>query len=208
MREHPGAANRTWLILLGLAALAGGIWLLLLASGAADSASQGSAGRPGDRVAPGLDGGLLEDAAWLPWAVLGAGLLLALLGLWWLLAQIPRRRAGRTFRLQENRARGITVIDPAVLAGAVQEQAGQVPGVVDCTALVRGSADEPDLALRLTLNSRADVQQVLREVQDLLVPGLERALETPLHSLGILVEVSGQAPLAGTTVAGTGTVVY
>ncbi|CEA09479.1 hypothetical protein BN1051_02849 [Arthrobacter saudimassiliensis] len=207
MREHPGAANRTWLILLGLLALAGGIWILLLASGVADGASDGRAGRPQDRAAPGL-GTFTEGSDWLPWAVLAAGVLLGLLALWWLLAQIPRRRLGREFRLQENPARGITVIDPAVLAGAFEEQAGQVPGVVGCDALLRGTAEEPDLALRLTVNSRADIQQVLREVQDRLVPDLAAALETPLHSLGILVEVSGQPAKAGTTVPASGTVVY
>lgn len=37
----------------------------------------------------------LLDRTWWPWAQAGAGVLLALLALWWLLAHLPRRGPGR-----------------------------------------------------------------------------------------------------------------
>lgn len=141
-------------------------------------------------------------------AVLVGGIILGLLALWWILAEVPRRRAATSYRLHEDPARGITRCDPAVLAAAVEDDAGSLPGVVDSTALLRGTAESPDLALRLILNERADVQEALRQVRTDVLANLSRALEVPLHTAGIALEVSARPAKAGSTVGSTGTVVY
>lgn len=200
MRQHPGSANRVWLTVLGLLCLAAGIWALLLATG--------TAGPAGDPVLSGPPEAV-TGPDYAPIIALIAGLLLGLLGLWWILAQIPRRRlAAGPFRLQEDAARGITVCDASVLAAAVQYDTEQVPGVVGSTVLLRGNAEEPDLTLKVTVNARADIRTVLDRIQGIVVPNLAAALETPLHSLGIHIEASSKPALSGSTVSSTGSVVY
>lgn len=199
MRAHAGTANRFWLTILGLLCLAAGIWALALAAGITGSAAQPVLSGPPEQVTG------PEYAAWI---ALGGGVLLAILGLWWILAQIPRRRPAGTFRLQEDPARGITACEPGVLAAAVEHEANQIPGVVGSSALLRGTADEPDLTLKVTVNARADIREVLHRIQTSVVPHLVTSLENPLHSLGIRIEASGKAALAGTTVGSSGTVVY
>ncbi|WP_341394390.1 hypothetical protein [Arthrobacter sp. G119Y2] len=199
MRQHPGTANRVWLTVLGLLCLAAGIWALLLATGTAGPAADPVLSGPPEAV---------TGPDYAPVIALTAGLLLGLLGLWWILAQIPRRLAAGPFRLQEDAARGITVCDPSVLAAAVQHDTEQIPGVVGSTVLLRGDAEEPDLTLKVTVNARADIRTVLDRIQGTVVPNLAAALETPLHSLGIQVEASDKPALSGSTVSSTGTVVY
>lgn len=199
MRQHSGTANRVWLTVLGLLCLAAGIWTLLLATGTAGPATDPVLSGPPEAV---------TGAEYAPVIALLAGLLLGLLGLWWILAQIPRRLAAGPFRLQEDAARGITVCDPSVLAAAVQHDTEQIPGVVGSTVLVRGTAEEPDLTLKVTVNARADIRTVLDRIQGTVVPHLAAALEAPLHSLGVHIEASSKPALSGNTVSSTGTVVY
>jgi hypothetical protein len=199
MRQHPGTTNRVWLAILGLLCLAAGIWALLLATGTVGPAADPVLGGPPEAV---------TGPDYAPVVALIAGLLLGLLGLWWILAQIPRSLASGPFRLQEDAARGITVCDPSVLASAVQHETEQIPGVVGASAMLRGSAEEPDLTLKVTVNARADIRAVLDRIQGTVVPDLAGSLETPLHSLGIHLEASNKPALGGSTVSSTGTVVY
>lgn len=199
MRAHAGTTNRVWLTILGLLCLAAGVWILLLASGVL--------GRPADPVLAGPPETLTGSQV-APVTALVAGLLLGLLGLWWLLAQIPRRRAAGEFRLQEDPARGITVCNPPVLAAAVETATERLPGVLDATALVRGTPEEPDLTVKVTVSARADIRAVVDRIQQAVVPDLALALGNPLHSLGIQVEVGTRAGSADSAVSSTGTVVY
>lgn len=199
MRQHPGTANRVWLTILGLLCLAAGIWVLLLAAGVVGTAAGPVLSGPPEAV---------TDPEYAPVVALIAGILLGLLGLWWMLAQIPRRLAAGTFRLQEDATRGITVCDPSVLASAVEHETDQIPGVVDSTALVRGTAEDPDLTLKVTVNSRADIGEVIDRIQGTIVPNLASSLENPLHSLGIHIEASNKTGQSGNAVSSTGTVVY
>ncbi|MER1995262.1 MAG: alkaline shock response membrane anchor protein AmaP [Arthrobacter sp.] len=205
MRHHAGAMNRTWLIIIGVLLLAAGTASILFSTGLMDQLSGGSLAGAEDPVL--TDGpGVLETVPAA--AVLIGGLILGLLGLWWMLAEVPRRRTAATYRLHEDAARGITRCDPAVLAAAVEDDAGSLPGVVSSTALLRGTAESPDLAMRLTLNERADVQEALRRVRTDVLANLSRALEVPLHTAGISLDVSRRPAQLGNTVESTGTVVY
>lgn len=205
MRHHAGAMNRTWLIILGVVLLAAGAASILFSSGLMAELSGGNlAGADQPVLADGT--GVLDTIP--PAAVLIGGIILGLLALWWILAEVPRRRAASSYRLQEDPARGITSCDPAVLAAAVEDDAVSLPGVVDSTALLRGTAESPDLALRLILNERADIQEALRGVRSEVLANLSRALEVPLHTAGIALDVSGRPAKQGSTVESTGTVVY
>ena len=205
MRHHAGAMNRTWLIIIGILLLAAGAASILFSSGLMDQLSGGRLAGADEPVL--ADGpGVLDTVP--PAAVLIGGIILGLLGLWWILAEVPRRRAASSYRLHEDPARGITRCDPAVLAAAVEGDAASLPGVVSSSALLRGTAESPDLAMRLTLNERADVQEALRRVRSDVLANLSRALEVPLHTAGIALDVSGRPAQMGNTVESTGTVVY
>ena len=199
MRQHAGTANRVWLTILALLCLAAGVYLLLLASGVVGTSESPVLSGPPEDV---------TGADYAPGAVLIIGLILGTLGLWWMLAQIPRRVEADTFRLQEDPARGITVCDPSVLAAAVEDDTDRISGVVDSTALLRGTAAEPDLTLKVTVNAWADIGEVMDQIEGAVVPNLAMALENPLHSLGVQLEASSKPALSGGPVSPGGTVVY
>lgn len=204
MRHHAGPANRTWLIILGILFLAAGVLGTLIAGGV--WAASGA-----DRSDPMLPQGReLLDGEYGAWGTLLAGAILGILGLWWILAQIPRTRGAGTFRLQEDRAEGITVCDPQVLASAVGHETEQLPGVVGAAVRLRGTADEPDLAMKVTVNADADVQGVMSRIQYEVVPHLVSALEVPLNTFALEIDATGKAGATGggAAVSSRGTIVY
>ena len=205
MKAHAGPANRTWLIVLGIILLAAGVLAALIAGGALRGTA---AADPSEPLLADGEGFLSGEYA--PWGVLLAGVVLGLLGLWWLLAQIPRNRAAGTFRLQEDPTHGITVCDPQILAAAANRETADLPGVVGSTVRLRGTADEPDLAMKVTVNSDADVQGVIGRIQHEVVPHLVSALEVPLNTFGLEIDASTKtgAPGGGAAVSSRGTVVY
>ncbi|KAD4059837.1 hypothetical protein GD627_01745 [Arthrobacter yangruifuii] len=207
MRHHSGKANRTWLIILGILFLAAGALAALIASGTLARMASGSPGQS-DQVLIGGPGFLAWEYA--SWCMLVAGLILGILGLWWLLAQVPRARAAGMFRLQGDPAHGATVCDPQVLAAAVAHETDQLPGVVGSSVRLRGTADEPDLAMKVTVNSDTDVQGVIARIQQEVVPHLASSLEVPLNTFGLEIDASSKAgaPGGGSAVSSRGTVVY
>jgi hypothetical protein len=206
MRQHAGALNRTWLAILGILALAGGVMILLAASGTLHAMSPATAAAESPVVTGDLH--TVLRAANVAAIVLVAGVLMGALGLLWILAQIPRRNPADRYQLHQDPASGTTLCNASVLASAVENQINTLPGVVRSSALLRGTAMEPDLTMKVTLNNRADIQDVLHSINTRVIPDLSTALETALRRTGIQLEVSGRNAIAGTTVETTGTVIY
>lgn len=206
MRQHAGALNRTWLAILGILALAGGVLILLIASGTLQTMS--SAIVPAGSPVVTMDLHAVFGPAYVTAVVLVAGLVTGALGLWWILAQIPRKNPAGKYRLHRDPASGTTLCDPSVLASAVEHQINTLPGVVGSSALLRGSATEPDLTMKITVNNRADIQDLLHRINTGVLPDLSTALETPMRRTGIQIEVSSRNANSGTTVESTGTVIY
>lgn len=197
MRQTAGRLNRTWLAIIGLLVLLLGAAGLLLASGAAVTVAEAlNAGftpaRPSDTVIPaGFDDVVATTAAALVLTALSV--LVGLLALLWLLAQVPRRRPARTFRLHtDDGAAGYTRCEPKVLAEAVENHVLRLPGVTGADALLRGSASEPDLNLTVRVDDRADLQDVLHLIHTDVAADLETALETSLRTLAVLITVGNQ----------------
>jgi hypothetical protein len=206
MRQHAGALNRTWLAILGILVLAGGVLILLVASGILQTMSSAvvPAGSPvvtGDLHA-------IFSPAYATAIVLVVGLITGALGLWWILAQIPRKNPAGKYRLHRDPASGTTLCDAAVLASAVEHQTNTLPGVMGSSALLRGTATEPELTMKVTVNNRADVQDVLHRINTEVIPDLSTALETPMRRTGIQIEVSSRNAQSGTTAETTGAVIY
>lgn len=197
MRETAGKLNRTWLALLGVVALFLGIVGILLASGAAANlASTLGLGvepaAPGDRALPeGYESVFAPTVAAV--IIAASAVLIGLLVLGWLLAQVPKRHQARTFRLHaEDGVDGQTNCEPRVLTDAVEADAEQLPGVNAATALLRGSASEPELNLDLKVDPRADLRSIITQIHATVAPNLETALETPLRKTAVLVNVSAR----------------
>jgi hypothetical protein len=194
MRQTPSRLNRTWLTILGVLLLLLGAAGVLLATGQA-AALVGRAGL--GWTPPGTDrhlvGRAASDAFALTWVVLLTTLVavvVALLGLLWLLAQIPRTNAAKPFRLHDDARTGLTRVDADVLTRAVEAQVKSLPGVTGASAVVRGSAAHPDLTLRVTADDRTDIGGLLERLHHQVAADLADALDTRLRRLGVQVEVS------------------
>lgn len=206
MRQHAGALNRTCLVILGILTLAGGVLILLMASGTLHAMNPATVAAESPVVTGDLQAVFGPASATA--IVLVAGVVLGALGFSWILAQIPRRNPADRYRLHQDPASGTTLCDASVLGSAVENQINTLPGVVGSSALLRGTAMEPDLTMKVTVNNRADIQDVLHSINTRVIPDLSTALETPLRRTGIQLEVSGRNAISGTTVETTGTVIY
>lgn len=205
MRQTAGTLNRTWLAILGVLVLAAGIAGLLQAAGTLQTIAPTPS--PGTKL---VTGGLHTFFAqpWLVALLLVIGMLVGVLALLWIIAQIPRRNLAGTYRLQHDGAHGRTSCDPSVLAAAVEDQINTLPDVVVSSALLRGTADEPDLTLKVTINDRADVRALLCHLETSTLPELSTALENPLDQCRVQIDVSRHPQTSGTVVHSTGTVLH
>lgn len=193
MRQFATGLNRTWLAIIGVLLLLAGLAGTSVGTGLLTKILSGSGSTIGPSTGDPAVGPAVSDVFASTGAVVGVGvvgLLLGLLALAWLRAQVPRTNAAAAFRLHDDPARGLTVCGPAVLTDAVSTDVQALPGVTDADAVLRGTATEPDLTVRLTVNDRTDLQSVLRLVQGRVVQDLQTAIGSPLSHFAIQVEVS------------------
>lgn len=197
MRETVGKLNRIWLAIIGVLMLIAGVVGILLASGIARSVA--------DSNDFGFKPAGAEESVFPrpPFEVLGSPVaaatvlvvaaIIGLLALGWLISQIPRRHQAGTFRLQPKEGRGgYTQCDPKSLASAVETETAELPGVTSATALIRGSANQPELNLDLKVDDRADIQDIIHRISKNIAPNLESALEAPLLKIGVIFNVANR----------------
>lgn len=205
MRQTAGTLNRIWLTILGSLLLAAGAALLLQASGTLHTLLNTA---PAGASVVTVDLHAFLAPTGVAALILIIGLIIGVLGLLWIIAQIPRKNTAGAYRLHDDGSHGFTLCDPSVLATAVEKQINTLPGVVTSAALLRGTAKAPDLTLKVTVNDRADVRDVIRLIQTTTLPELSSALEAPLQRSRLQIDVSGRTQSTGTVVHSTGTVVY
>lgn len=193
MRVFSSGLNRTWLAIIGLVVLLTGALATVVATGLLAKVLSGSA----RTSVPASGDRLLERSATDVFAnegvIIGTavlGIVLALLGLAWLVAQVPHTRAAAPFRLRDDAETGLTSATSAVLADVVVADLETLPEVTSASAVLRGSASRPQLTLKLTASDRADVRALLNAVQTGPVSRLAGALDTTLEHLGVQVDVS------------------
>lgn len=191
MRQTASALNRGWLAVIGL--------VLIIAAAVAGIARAGLL--PGIGRATGLSlrapadgtkllpGGSVWNQSWVIVVVIVVGVVLALLGLAWLIAQVPRTNQARPFRLHDSAEHGLTRCEPKVLTDAVETQTKAFPGVTDASAVLRGTADRPELTLKVTCADRADLSGLMGQLESTVAAGLGQALDAPVQRFGVLVEV-------------------
>jgi hypothetical protein len=194
MRQRSGLLNRAWLAVIGLLVLLAGIVAALIALGLLARIFTAIGIRLGVPVMSskvlGSGVGAFFDRPVVVVAVGLLGVILGVIGLAWLIAQIPRTNAAKPFRLQDDAARGLTICRADVLTDAVEADAERLLGVVDASAVLRGTARQPELTLKVTVNDRTDVQRLLHSLQAETAARLVSVIETPLKHLAVQVDVT------------------
>ena len=205
MRQTAGTLNRIWLSVLGILFLAAGTALLLQANGTLPALFNTA---PAWKSVVTGDLSELFAPQWVAAIILIIGVITGVLGLLWIIAQIPRKNRAGAYRLHDDGSKEFTVCDPSVLAAAVENRIKTLPGVVSSAALLRGTARAPELSLKVTVNDRADVQDLIHRIQTSTLPELSYALEAPLQRSQLQIDISGRSQNTGTVVHSTGTVVH
>ena len=193
MRQTAGVLNRIWLAILGIVALLTGAALFLAAGGQLSALT----GVPLAGPVITTDAQALFASPLAAAVVLAAGLILAILGLLWIIAQIPRKNPAPPYRLHEDPATGFTTCDTAVVAAAVEQRIDGLPGVISSSAVLRGTSTAPELTAKVTVDARADVQDVIAGIQTTVLPELSTALETRLRRVGLQLEVDSKSQNTG-----------
>ena len=172
MTRHTARVSRTGLAIIGLILLLGGG--AVLARGR--SASTSVLGSP---HAPLLTHGQAQypvTNSWVWPVVAAASFLIALLALWWMMAQ-AKTRALRRLPLEPDRLHGTTTLRADAATGALTDELESHPGVRAAGALLHGSSTTPGLRLGVTAENRADPGLVRAGIENEALPHLRDALE-------------------------------
>ena len=165
-------ANRTGLLITGLVLTAAGVLGLVLSLG---GFGRDLAHKP---IVPVSWRTFAADNAWLWWVLLGVALLLALLGLAWLLAQLRTERVGR-LELPSGGREGRTVLHAGALCDAVAADARTIAGVGGASAYLTGRPRHR-LHVNVDVTDRADIAQVWHELMGQTVVRARQAVGSNL----------------------------
>lgn len=190
MRQFATGLNRTWLGIIGLLLLAAGLAATAIGTGLWHTVLSGGPDTGDDLVGSWAGDSFAHTAV-----IAGVGLialLAALVGLRWLLAQVPRKNAAAVFRLQDDTTTGLTTCSPSVLTDAVSVDVQTLPGVTAAEAVLRGTADKPELTVKVTANDRTDIPALIRGLESGPVAHLATAMGATMEHLAVQVDISPQ----------------
>ncbi len=102
----------------------------------------------------------LVKTSWWPWAIGASGMLLVILGLWWLIAHLPRRRAGLLVLPGSNRA-GRLRVDPTGPASTAADILADTPGVRAVHSSAHRERGQLIIEMHTTMDPRADLSEVI-----------------------------------------------
>ncbi len=165
--------DRFLLLLLGLLLTAGGVLALLVGLGVFGSRLRNKSVL--DNFISDFFG---RNGPWL-WPVIAlVGLLLGYLALRWLIAQV-RPTGVRDLQLEPQSTTGHTDLVGAAVTDAVTAEIGTYRGVAGASARLVGDELDPELRLRVQLDSRADVAALRRRIETDAVAHARQALDKP-----------------------------
>jgi hypothetical protein len=98
--------------------------------------------------------------SWWPWAAGIAGAVLVLLGLWWLLAHLPRRGVGM-LPLPGSGKEGRLLIDPSGAASTAADVLADTPGVRSSSSRVLRDRGQLVVELKAVVEPTADLSSVI-----------------------------------------------
>ncbi|MBW8483800.1 alkaline shock response membrane anchor protein AmaP [Actinomadura parmotrematis] len=170
MDRRAARLNRTLLTLLGLALVIGG--------GIALARGLGAFGRRfrDDALVTGRMRAYAEGHGWFWYAVAAGAVVLALIGIAWLLAQSRSDRLPG-LALEDDDAAGATNVSGKAVTQALEDEIEEYPGVHSASARLVGTADRPRLRLNVSYDDRADLQGLRLGIADQAVTRLCAALE-------------------------------
>jgi hypothetical protein len=151
--------------------------LLLAAGGLGLAVSFGAFGDADTPLLPQDMRDFARDQGWFWWAVAGACLILALLGLCWLLAQLRTDRVGRLDLTQDDRE-GLTTVHAGALTDAVEDEAQSLRGVVNASAHLLDQGGRR-LTLSVDLAEYADIAEIRQTLEDRVVGHARQAVDDP-----------------------------
>lgn len=164
MSSRTARGNRLGLGIAGVAALGVGGYALARSLGAFGA---GQAAEPlyTDTVAA-----WIHQHSWIWIAVAAVAVVIALLGVRWLLAQLRAERLNRVFIDQSRDAdrpdipAGASILPASALTTAVGREIEDYPGVRSVRAHLAGAPDQPALHLKVVLDADADVARVRNRI--------------------------------------------
>lgn len=170
--RSPGVVrtNRTLLVLGALLLLAAGLATLTLGTGLLNPPAQDQP------VLNGVADSWINSHSWIWWPIAAGGVLIALLCLWWLLAQARSNRVS-TLRLGERTETGRTTVASSALTDALETEVESYRGVDRARAHLTGATTAPALTLSVTVDGRVPVAQVHRQVVDEALAHARAALD-------------------------------
>ena len=171
MRTRVDGANRAVLTMLGLLLAAAGILGLVL-SGGGFGARRASAA-----VVPPQMSSFLGNNPWVWWAIAASCVVLALLGLRWLISQLRTDSVSRLDLTTDDRE-GVTLVHAGALTDAVERETLRIRGVADSSAHVRGEHARR-LYLAVDLTDYADIADVRAQIENNVVPHMRQAVDNP-----------------------------
>ncbi|GAA1815298.1 hypothetical protein GCM10009713_26360 [Brevibacterium celere] len=116
--------------------------------------------------------------------------VLAIIGIWWLSLQIPRKDAAKPLRLQQDARTGLTTVTANVIAEAVSDDLETIEGVDSAQVIVRGTARRPELVIHIDVDDRADIDAIVAEVADRVARNASSALGEPLAAVGLEIGIA------------------
>ncbi len=135
--------------------------------------------------------GDLIDTSWWPWAAGGAGTLAVLLGLWWLIAHLPRRGVGMLV-LPGSGKTGRLLIDPSGPAATAAEVLADTPGIRTAHSRVHRDRGQLVVALTATMDPRADLTEIINAT-DAVATDLQTVLGRDDARARVLLSVARRA---------------
>ncbi|MFC4054931.1 alkaline shock response membrane anchor protein AmaP [Actinomadura syzygii] len=132
-----------------------------------------------------------NDHGWFWPAVAAAAVVVALLGMAWLFMQIRSGRL-RSLALEPDVEVGMARVEAKAIAGALEAEIGEYPGVRKVRARLIGSSKRPELRLDIAYEQDADPVDLRRRIRDEAIHRLCTALER-----GTLPTVLRLRPLPG-----------
>jgi hypothetical protein len=157
------AVNRTLWIVIGVILIAAGVLGVLAFQGRIGPIARTDALLPGDLTERATSG-----SAWIPWLVIAAGVVAAVLGALLLRAQVRRPpaawRALATASPSTGTA-GHTVAGAGVVSRALQRDLEADPRIAHARVGLTGSREHPDVDVTVDLAREADLGDVARYVR-------------------------------------------